>query len=183
MNKKIKNIFKNKYSSGATLIELMVVITILSFVILGLVTLFGGGIRSWISGQNQLQAQREARIALDRLAKEIREANLVIEGSNSFEKSIEVSFPKVFNKDNAIFRYDEASRSIRTGNNNILLDNVPNYGFMISYFDTQGDPSLPDKNASKIEVTIKVKVDDNDNSNNPDISLRTEINLRNYGRL
>ncbi len=179
MNKIVKKIFK-KNCSGMTLIELMVVITILSMVILGLVSFFGGGIRSWISGQNQLQAQREARIALDRMVREIREANRVIEGSNSFEKGIEVSFPKDFNRNNLVFRYDESSQSIRTGNNNILLDNVPPGGFVISYFDSSGVSCLPDKNASKIAVSIEVDIDRN---NSPDISLRTEINLRNYGRL
>lgn len=173
-----KNIYKRN-CVGTTLIELMVVITILSLVILGLVTFFGGGIRSWISGQNQLQAQREARIAMDRITKEIREANGVIEGF-SYEKAIEVSFPKILNKNNAIFRYDEASRSIRTGNNNILLDNVPRGGFNILYFDINGDSSGANKNASKIEVSIEVDVDKDEN---PDITLKTEINLRNYGRL
>ncbi len=172
-----KNIYK-KNCSGMTLIELMIVITIISFVILGLVTFFGGGIRSWISGQNQLQAQREARIALDKIAKEIREANGVIEGF-SYEKAIEVSFPTILNKNNAIFKYDKATESIRTGNNNILLDNVPDGGFNILYFDINGDICEADKNASKVEVSIEVDVD---GDKNPDITLKTEINLRNYGR-
>ena len=67
---------RNKYTlgqGGFSLIELMVVVAILSFIILGLVTFFSGGVRSWISGQNQLKAQREARIAVDRMVKEIRE--------------------------------------------------------------------------------------------------------------
>ena len=60
-----------KKCNGTTLIELMVVITILSIVTLGLVSFFGGGMRSWISGQNQLKAQREARMALDRIVRDI----------------------------------------------------------------------------------------------------------------
>jgi len=174
--------FKNislKKNTGATLIELMVVVTILSLVILGLVTFFGGGIRSWISGQNQLQAQREARMALDRIVKEVREANNVVEGDNSYEKGIEVSFPAKFNRENLIYDFDEDNRVIKRNDANILIGNIPSGGFMITYYDTNGDTATPDKNASKIEIMLKVDVDDDGND---DIELKTEINLRNYGR-
>jgi len=59
--------------NGFTLMELMVVVVILGLIVLGLTTFFGGGMRSWISGQFQLEAQRNTRIALDRMVKEIRE--------------------------------------------------------------------------------------------------------------
>ncbi len=173
-----KDIFLKK-NTGSTLIELMVVVTILSLVILGLVTFFGGGIRSWISGQNQLQAQREARIALDRIAKEVREANNVIGGVNSYENGIEVSFPKKFSRDNLIYNFDEPNRLIKRNDANILIGNIPPGGFMIYYYDVNGDVVTPGKDASKIEVILKVDVD---NDGNDDIELKTEINLRNYGR-
>ena len=170
-----------KKCNGTTLIELMVVVTILSLVILGLVTFFGGGIRSWISGQNQLKAQREARMALDRIVRDIREANNVVEGNNSYEKGIEVSFPKAFNRANLIYNFDEPNGVIKRDNANILIENIPFNGFKISYFDINGDPvTTPDNSASKIEVMLKVDVD---NDGNDDIELNTEINLRNYGRL
>lgn len=174
--------FKNislKKNTGATLIELMVVVTILSLVIIGLVTFFGGGIRSWISGQNQLQAQREARMALDRIVKEVREANNVVEGDNSYEKGIEVSFPAKFNRENLIYNFDEPNRVIKRNDANILIGNIPSDGFMITYYDADRIDSAPDKNASIIEVMLKVDVD---NDGNDDIELKTEINLRNYGR-
>ena len=173
-----KNIYLKK-NTGATLIELMVVVTILSLVILGLVTFFGGGIRSWISGQNQLQAQREARMALDRIVKEVREANNVVEGDNSYERGIEVSFPAKFNRENLIYDFDEDNRVIKRNDANILIGNIPPGGFMIYYYDVNGDVVTPGKDASKIEVILKVDVD---NDGNDDIELKTEINLRNYGR-
>jgi prepilin-type N-terminal cleavage/methylation domain-containing protein len=58
---------------GFSLIELMVVVVILGLVVLGLVTFFTGGARSWISGQSQLEAQRNARQAMDIMVREIRE--------------------------------------------------------------------------------------------------------------
>jgi len=69
-NSHIKN---RSINNGFTLIELMVVVVILGLITIGLTTFFGGGMRSWISGQFQLTAQRNTRIALDRMVKEIRE--------------------------------------------------------------------------------------------------------------
>ena len=62
---------------GFSLIELMVVVVILGLMVLGLVTFFTGGARSWISGQSQIKAQRETRQVMDRMVREIREANLI----------------------------------------------------------------------------------------------------------
>ena len=63
MYRKIK-LMVNK-QKGMTIIELMYVVAILSIIILGLVTFFTGGARSWISGQSQLEAQRNARQAME----------------------------------------------------------------------------------------------------------------------
>ncbi len=185
----MKNIDK-KNCSGTTLIELMVVITILSLVILGLVTFFGGGIRSWISGQNQLRAQREARIVLDRIVKEIREANHVVAGDNSYERGIEISFPDTLSKDNVVYRFktvninDEYGSIVSIINNatNTLIDNIPNAqnndeGFFIRYYDVDGKETSAGKDASKIKLTLQVDVD---RDKNADITLETEVALRNF---
>ena len=55
------NFYYKINQKGFSLIELMVVVLILSLITIGLVTIFSGGVRSWIGGQSQLQAQREAR--------------------------------------------------------------------------------------------------------------------------
>lgn len=158
---------------GFTLIELMVVVTILSFIILGLVTFFTGGARSWISGQNQLKAQREARIAVDRMVKEIREANKV----DGHENEITVSYPSALGGENVTFSLDIDSNSVKRNNAITLLDHISVGGFHIEYYDIEGNPTTP-ANASKIMITVKVDVDDD---NKPDITIETEVTLRNYG--
>ena len=158
-------------TNGFSLIELMVVIAILGFTIIGLVAFFGGGTRSWIAGQSQLKAQREARLAMDMMAKEIREAEKVEEGSDSM---IKVSFPEIdgHKKDDTRFYLDANSRENRKSN---LSDN----GFKIEYFDSSGNELDPANYmlASKIELSIIV---DADNDGNPDIDIKTDVNLRNY---
>ncbi len=64
---KLKKQFKIPF--GFSLIELMVVVTILALIILGLVSLFSGGLRSPVTGNAQLEAQRNARQAMDRMVR------------------------------------------------------------------------------------------------------------------
>ncbi len=176
--------YKDKFRlnfSGLTLIELMVVVAILTFIILGLVTFFSGGARSWISGQNQLQAQREARIAVDRMSKELKGANKVTVGTLT---EIEVSYPSGFGKDKVTFKLENGSiKRITNDGSNIILDNIPEGCFNITYWGTDGS-QINDfsefTKASKITLYVQVDVD---NDNNPDITVETDVKLRNYGKI
>jgi len=176
-----KNINRKKYrldQRGFSLIELMVVVAILSFIILGLVTFFGGGVRSWISGQNQLKAQREARISMDRMVKEIREANNVVSG---YENGIEVSFPSSFGKNNVSFELNTTTGIIErkiNGNTSNLINYIPSGGLLINYYDSESNPVADPTNASKIKINLQVDVDQDGKM---DIEIETEVNLRNYG--
>lgn len=161
--------------SGLSLIELMVVVVILSFMVLGLVTFFSGGARSWIAGQNQLEAQREARLAMDLMVREIREANQVV---NGYENGLEVSYPAALGQSNVEFELDVNDNTIKRNGNNILIDHIPNGGFTLNYYDSEGNETGDPTDASKIKLQLRVDVDQ-DNKN--DIELDTEVNLRNYG--
>lgn len=141
---------------GFSLVELMVVVVILSLVVLGLVTFFTGGVRSWITGQSQLQAQRNARQSMDIMVREIREASEVTTNNDT---KIIFNTPWVTG-----ITYELLSNTIRR-NNTPLISNVSNLDF--DY------PSL-----SKVHILLEVDVD---NDGNPDITLNTDINLRNYG--
>ena len=163
--------------SGATLIELMVVVVILSLVTLGLVSFFGGGVRAWISGQNQLKAQREARVAVDRMVKEIREANFIENGDSS---SIEVNYPNALkgkHGDSVTYHLDTVNHRIMRNNNSILIDHIPADGFIITYYDDDGNPTLDSSASSRIKIELIVDVDNDDKH---DITIETEVFLRNY---
>jgi len=174
-----KNIVNNK---GFTLIELMVVLVILSLITLGAVTFFGGGMRSWISGQFQLSAQRDARIAMDRMVKEIREGDLIDDTSDS--NTIIVNFT-VLEEDNLTFSWsgtsgDSLTRKRGTGANAPFLDNVHQLTF--TYLNQAGSEMTNESNASKILINLQVDLDgDASTGGNPDIILDTEVNLRNFG--
>lgn len=168
---------KNKYTKnhrGFSLIELMIVVTILSLMVLGLVTFFSGGARSWISGQSQLKAQREARIVMDSMVKEIREGKKVENGS--YENGVTISYPAILGKEKVTFELI-GGQVLRNGVN-ILIDNIPGGGLTFDYFDNEENPIADPTKASKLRINLKVDVD---KDMNPDIIIETEVNLRNYG--
>ena len=170
---------KNKYTKnhrGFSLIELMIVVTILSLMVLGLVTFFSGGARSWISGQSQLKAQREARMAMDSMVKEIREGKKVENGSVD---SVTISYPTApafSGKEPVTFKL--INGQILRNNVNILIDNIPGGGLTFVYFDNEENEIADPTKASKLGIKLEVDVD---GDKKPDIVIETEVNLRNYG--
>jgi len=166
----MKNIFGNK--KGFSLIEMMVVVVILGLVVLALVTFFTGGTISWMAGQSQLKAQREARQAIDRMVREIREANKIYSTSISDE----IYFHTPFDGD---ISFSLSGRDLKRINN-IMISNVQ--GLVFTYFDNSGstvDPSDSEKESkvSKVHISLQVDVDQD---NNPDITLNSDIDLRNF---
>ncbi len=156
-----------KYQRGFSLIELMVVVVILGIIVLGLVTFFTGGAKSWVAGQSQLEAQRNARQAMDRMVREIREGEL-IEGSSD-DKYIEVSFPDSFAKSNVIFSWAGTPGAPIIRSSIPLINDVKTLHF--SYPDTPPD-------SSKVHILLEVDVD---KDGKPDVTLNADVKLRNFG--
>ena len=179
-------IFYVKNQKGFSLIEMMVVVVILGLIVLGLVTFFTGGAKSWIAGQSQLEAQRNARQAIDRMVREIREGKNITNGSDI---SVTIRVPH-FDVNGNIDSYNDVNYDLHdatTIRRDIipLIDNVLKITGedVFEYYDSSGiqyDP--PDistlSKISKIHINLKVDVDKDDN---PDITLNTDVNLRNFG--
>jgi len=161
---KIRMIKLLKNKKGFSLIELMVVVVILGLMVLGLVTFFTGGARSWISGQSQLEAQRNARQAMDSMVREIREGESVSSGTTT---SVTVDIPALGS---------ESARSVTYTWLGTPGDPINREGHQLIDDVKKLEFTYPD--ASKIGVIMEVDVDDD---GNPDITLNTDVNLRNYG--
>ena len=132
-----------------------------------------------------LKAQREARQAIDRMVREIREGKNITIGS---ETSITVNVPH-FNVNGNIDSYNNVkyywsgntwypiNRIVSSGTN-VLINNVQSLAF--TYFDSSGnlvEPLDSDK-VSKVHIDLQVDVD---KDSNPDITLNTDVDLRNFG--
>ena len=178
MNK--NNILKKINIKGFSLIELMIVVAILALIVLGLVTFFTGGARSWITGQNQLKAQREARQAMDRMVREIREGQNITSGTAD---SVTVHVPHFDANGNIDYYYDveyELENTTIKRDTNPLIENVlkiTGESIFTYYNNSDTEITLPDSTVSKLHLNLKVDVD---RDNNPDIILNTDVNLRNH---
>jgi prepilin-type N-terminal cleavage/methylation domain-containing protein len=171
---KLSNILFIKNKNGFSLIEMMVAVAILGVIVLGLVTFFTGGTKSWVAGQSQLAAQRNARQAMDIMVREIREASDIIASSTSSKK---ISFNTPWSTNLEYSWLGEKWDPILRGNTH-LINNVQSLAF--TYFDNSGnlvDPPDSDK-VSKVHIDLQVDID---KDSNPDITLNTDINLRNFG--
>jgi len=103
---------------------MMVVVVILGLIVLGLVTFFTGGAKSWVAGQSQLTAQRNARQAIDIMVREIREGKNIISGSDS--DTIVVSIPALGSEPTYDVTYNLSGTTIVRikSATNLLIDNV-----------------------------------------------------------
>lgn len=145
---------------GFSLIEMMVALGILSLIIIGLVTFFSGGTRAWVTGQYQLEAQRNARLAMDRMVREIREGTSIDEISSN--TTIKINYLASFGKSPVTYSLSDTTIN---RNGNPLINDVKTLNF--TYTD-----------ASKVHILLEVDVD---NDESPDITLNTDVDLRNYG--
>ena len=165
-----------KTQKGMTIIELMVTMAILSVIILGLVVFFSGGVRAWITGQYQLEAQRNARQAMESMVREIRHGESIV--GNSDDDTIIVSIPALGSELAYNVTYDLSGTTISRGINP-LISNVQS--LMLEYYKSDGTqiatPVPVDNEVSKIHIKLQVDVD---KDNNPDITLNSDIDLRNF---
>ena len=163
---------------GFSLIEMMVALGILSLIIIGLVTFFSGGTRAWVTGQYQLEAQRNARYAIDRMVKEIRGGKNIISGSDG--DTIVVSIPDFDTADPDDYyevTYSLLGTTIQRGTNP-LIENVLTGEAIFKYYNNSGtEVTSPDATVSKIHINLKVDVDKDDS---PDITLNADVDLRNF---
>lgn len=160
---KVKKRIKLKINrKGFSLIEMMVALGILSLIIIGLVTFFSGGTRAWVTGQYQLEAQRNARLAMDRMVREIREGTSIDEISSNV--TIKINYLASFGKNPVTYSLPDSTSTINR-NGTPLINDVKTLNF-----------TYPD--ASKVHILLEVDVDKDDA---PDITLNTDVNLRNYG--
>jgi len=158
------NILCVNNKKGFSLIEMMVALGILSIIIIGLVTFFSGGTRAWVTGQYQLEAQRNARLSMDRMVREIREGTSIDEISST--TTIKINYLASFGKNPVTYSFS---------GNTVSRDDIPLINNVKTLNFTYPDASAP---LSKVHILLEVDVDKDDYA---DITLNADINLRNFG--
>ena len=167
-----------KTQKGMTIIELMVTMAILSVIILGLVVFFSGGVRAWITGQYQLEAQRNARQAMESMVREIRHGEIIKKDGST---ATSIIFNTPFNGSPDIrYHLNTGTGILYRNTTNPIIDDVLSLSF--TYLDST-DNVIPNSDlefsnkVSKIHIELQVDVD---GDSNPDITLNSDIDLRNF---
>ncbi len=114
------NTFTN--NKGVTLIELLVTLAIIGFVITALYSFYLTGLRGWQRGTDRMEAQQSARIAMDKIIREVRFAE-------------EISLDE--DKSTLRFKVEDNIRTLRFRlvNDEIVFDSCPDGEG--SYFHTK----------------------------------------------
>jgi hypothetical protein len=118
-----------------------------------------------VTGQYQLEAQRNARLSMDRMVREIREGTSIDEISSNIN-TIKINYLASFGKNPVTY---SLSDNIISRDGIPLINNVKTLNF------TYPDASAP---LSKVQILLEVDVDKDDYA---DITLNADINLRNFG--
>ncbi len=72
-----------KKNRGFTLIELMIVTGILSIIVVAIFAVLEMGRKSWYLGTDKIEVQQNARLAVDYMVKELRQAKIILTGTES----------------------------------------------------------------------------------------------------
>ncbi len=169
--------------AGYTLTEMITVMAILGIVLSGLAAMFHAGVRAETRANRDFQAQQNARLALDRIRRELHCANAISATNGVAVSSIAVTLPAVCQGTDTTVTYATASvatgrwKLTRTGNVTSATD--------VADYLTSSTPFTYYVPASGtlgyLSVDIPVNLNPTDTST--EWRLRDDIVLRNTTRL
>ncbi len=107
---------------GLTIIELLLTLSMISFIIIAIYSFYITGLRGWQRGTDHMEAQQSARIAMDKIISELRFAHQVSLHDQNREVRFQVSG-------------DSRTRRFRLVNNELVFDSYPTSH--PSYFHTK----------------------------------------------
>ena len=99
--------------SGYTLIELMTVMAILGIVLSGLTAMFHPEMRAEVRASREFQAQQNARLAMDKIRRELHCANAISAPNGTAVASVTVTLPAACPGTAATVTY--ATQTVATG--------------------------------------------------------------------
>ena len=169
--------------AGYTLIELMTVMAILGIVLAGLTTMFASGMRAEVRASREFQAQQNARLAMDRIRRELHCANAISAPDSTPVATVTVTLPAACSGTAATVTY--ATQTVAT--NRWQLTRAEDAGSAVAVADYL-TASTPFTYYVPATGTLgRLRVDIPVNLNPPDTStewrLQDDIVLRNTVRL
>lgn len=168
-----------------TLVELLIVMLILGTIVTSLTQLFVSGTRAELDANNRFQAQQQARVAVDRMRREIHCASAVSATASSVTASVPGYCPSAVGGSITSIVYDLQTVS----GNRFRLRRAVNGGTAVTIADyvvSQNAPTLPAafsytapsaSSLGKLNVDFRVNI--NPNEGWKTWHLKSDIVLRN----
>jgi len=78
---------------GFTLAELLTAFAVLALVLAGVVMIYWGGLQAYVSGSHKTEAQQNARVALERMARQIRKTTTTLTTATATSISFTLADP------------------------------------------------------------------------------------------
>ena len=169
--------------SGYTLIELMTVMVILGLVLAGLTTMFNAGMRAEARSSKNLQAQQNARSALDRIRRELHCASALSAPNGTAVATLTVTLPDACSGSDTSVTY--ATVNVATGR--WSLTRTPAAGTAVTVADYLTADTIftyyvpASGTLGRLRVDIPVNLNPTDSST--EWRLQDDIVLRNTERL
>lgn len=172
---------------GITLIEILVALAILGMIALALYGILKGGLDVWRGGKERTDIIAQARVAMDRMTRELREADVPTGETTNI---IHDMFPRAYIQFSADIEDDGTYEMITYSWSGTAEDSLsrglgdpanPTYYEMaknvqelyFSFHDASMNITTNEANVSYIEISLKVKEDDNE------VDLRSTVQPRN----
>ena len=173
-------------AAGGTLVELLVSLAVLSLLLAGVVAILHGALTAYGWGAGRVEAQQAARAALDRMARELREA-----GYDPTSAGIQpvvaaapalVTFQRDLNGNGVVdptrervtflVRHGETVlRRDAGGGAQPIIDGVRRLS--LTYFDRTGTPVSDPSRVSAVRIRLEVGLA------GPVAAMETQVSLRN----
>jgi type IV pilus assembly protein PilW len=173
-------------ADGVSLAELLVSLGVVGVVLAGVFSVLHGALKMYGWGAARVEAQQSARVALERMAAELREAGYDPKGAGI--QPIVVAAPDLvtFQRDlngngvvdatrervTFVLRPDETTlRRNAGGGAQPVIDGVRR--FALSYFDRAGAPVTDPARVALVRIHLEVGV------TGPVVAMQTDVSLRN----
>lgn len=173
-------------SRGFTLSELLVALAIVGMVLATVAGLLQHGQRAYMAGAAQVEAQQSARVALERLSRELRGAGLDPRGARfpallnptptGFTVQNDVNGDGLIAGNPERVTYSLTGRTLRRnagGGAQPMIDGVEALAF--TYLDASGNLAKTTDEIRSVVVAITLRPD----SRVPGVSMTTQVRLRN----
>ncbi len=174
-------------ASGFSLAELLVSLAVLGLVLAGVFALLHSGVRAYSWGAARLEAQRSARVALERMVKELREAGYDPTGAGiapivaatpdlvAFQRDLNGNGVVDPTRERVTFLLRSGESVLRRdagGGAQPIIEGVRR--FTLTYVDRSGAPTTDPARIARVRISLEVGLTD------PRSVMETEVLVRNH---